>query len=198
MVGCSRPPGQRLPQAKWCRTLSGSAVALAAAGLVGLAPAPGAARPSTGSAVSIAAPGPSFVRHLVPSCGFGQVVEAVGVGDLNGDQRPDIVVAGRQVSPRVCEADRPARACRSRHLRIGSGDARSRRRRRSPAGHRHRSNARFGPPRGGVVCEYSAGLAPPRGLEPMPTATISSSRRSRGAVRPMQCVSTRSAPASCC
>lgn len=41
-----------------------------------------------------AAPGPSFVRHLVPSWGFGQVVEAVGVGDLNRDRRPDIVVAG--------------------------------------------------------------------------------------------------------
>ena len=121
MVGCSRPPGTRLltvlsdddpanlrracnrspvdrlrgvSQAKWCRTLSGSAVALAAVGLVGLAPAPGEARPSTGSAVSIAARGPSFVRHLVPSLGFGQVVEAVGVGDLNGDHRPDIVVAG--------------------------------------------------------------------------------------------------------
>ncbi len=30
----------------------------------------------------------------MPSWGFGQVVEAVGVGDLNGDHRPDIVVAG--------------------------------------------------------------------------------------------------------
>ncbi|MGZ4407361.1 MAG: FG-GAP repeat domain-containing protein [Gaiellaceae bacterium] len=69
-------------------------MALAAAGLVGLAPAPGAARPAAGSAPSIGAPGPSFVRHLVPSFGFGQVVEAVGVGDLNGDHRPDIVVAG--------------------------------------------------------------------------------------------------------
>ena len=79
------------------RTLTRSAVAIAAVVLIAVAPAPAAASPSASPATTGAAPGgPSFVRHLVPSWGFGQVVEAVGVGDLNGDHRPDIVVAGDQ------------------------------------------------------------------------------------------------------
>lgn len=77
------------------RTLTGSGVALAAVVLVVVASASAAARPSARpTSRSAALGGPLFVRHLVPSWGFGQVVEAVGVGDLNGDRRPDIVVAG--------------------------------------------------------------------------------------------------------
>jgi hypothetical protein len=75
--------------------LTRSAIALAAVVLIAVAPGAAATPPPAGHAASGAAPGgPSFVRHLVPSWGFGQVVEAVGVGDLNGDRRPDIVVAG--------------------------------------------------------------------------------------------------------
>ena len=64
------------------RQLNDSAAALVAVAVVSAA------------ALSPASTAPSFVRHVVPSWGFGQVVEAVGVGDLNRDRRPDIVVAG--------------------------------------------------------------------------------------------------------
>ena len=73
------------------RTLINSVVALAAVSAVGVATTPSSARRATAGAASGS---PAFLRHVVPSWGFGQVVEAVGVGDLNGDHRPDVVVAG--------------------------------------------------------------------------------------------------------
>ena len=46
------------------------------------------------AAPAAAAKAPAFARHLLPADGFGQSVETVAAGDLNGDGRPDIVVAG--------------------------------------------------------------------------------------------------------
>ena len=105
------------------RTLTSSAVALVALTLVvGALVVPAAGRPSTRpTTLGAALGGPSFVRHPVASWGFGQVVDTVGVGDLNGDRRPDIVVAGeRYLLWYANPAGRPQLVARGR---FGSGAA---------------------------------------------------------------------------
>lgn len=49
------------------------------------------------AAVGAHAPGPpAFVRHVLAPGAFGQVVDSVAAGDLDGDLRPEAVVAGER------------------------------------------------------------------------------------------------------